>query len=321
MNAPGRSCPLHYRYAPESFRALPALTARTLVVAGGLYGNRFALRRLQAMLEPEALLMFNGDFHWFDADPAEYAAVGETVLAHCALRGNVETELAGEDGDAGCGCAYPDSVGDDEVERSNRILRRLRSAARAHPALTARQAALPMQRLVIVEGLRVGVVHGDAESLAGWSFAHDALRAHGSEGRLASLFERAGVDVFASSHTCLPALRTVVTGSGPRAVINNGAAGMPNFAGTRFGIATRISPDPAPAALRLYGTRLGRLHIDAIRVEYDHDAFVRRFLADWPEGSEAHLSYHRRIVKGPAFELDQASVSALAADVEGTCAQ
>jgi hypothetical protein len=51
-------------------------------------------------------LVFNGDFHWFDADPEVFARVQATVLAHEALRGNVETELARlGDIDAGCVCA------------------------------------------------------------------------------------------------------------------------------------------------------------------------------------------------------------------------
>ena len=45
-------------------------------------------------------LVFNGDFHWFDADPAAFARVQQQVLEHEALRGNVETELAVASGSA-----------------------------------------------------------------------------------------------------------------------------------------------------------------------------------------------------------------------------
>jgi hypothetical protein len=302
VSAPGRSCPLHYRYPAEVFRNLPALSTDTLYVAGGVYGNRAALDRLLALVEPRAALVFNGDFHWFDVDDDDFTAISEAALSHAALRGNVETELAGGDADAGCGCAYPASVSDAEVERSNRILLRLRETARRHEALTARLAALPMQRVAEVGPLRIGLVHGDAESLAGWGFAHDQLQAGADADRqLAALFSRAGVDVFASSHTCLPALHEVDTADGRRAVINNGATGMPNFRGTRFGVATRISLSPAPPALRLYGTRLRGVHVDAIRIDYDHDRFLRRFLSDWPQGSDAHRSYFGRIIEGPDF--------------------
>ena len=62
-----------------------------------------------------ARLVFNGDFHWFGADPEIFARAQRQVLAHTALRGNVETELTAEpvatDEDAGCGCACPDWIG------------------------------------------------------------------------------------------------------------------------------------------------------------------------------------------------------------------
>ena len=43
---PGRSCPLHYRYAPTSLDRAPEVHARTLYVVGGLYGNDLALDAL-----------------------------------------------------------------------------------------------------------------------------------------------------------------------------------------------------------------------------------------------------------------------------------
>ena len=51
-----------------------------------------------------------------------------SLLAHHAIRGNVEAELASDE-DAGCGCAHPDYVGDDVVDRSNQIMTRLRATA------------------------------------------------------------------------------------------------------------------------------------------------------------------------------------------------
>lgn len=44
----------------------------------------------------------------------------------------------------------------------------------------------------------------------------------------AAAFAEASVDVFASTHTCLPALCRF--DGDEKVVINNGAAGMPNFA-------------------------------------------------------------------------------------------
>src|ERR1700704_3724535 len=126
---PGRSCPRHYRYSPAVFSRAADLKAQSLYIVGGLYGNPFALGAVLAMARRGgAALVFHADFKWFNVDPAEFEGVNETALRHAALRGNVETEIAGEDSGAGCGCAYPEWVGDAEVEASNEILRRLRGA-------------------------------------------------------------------------------------------------------------------------------------------------------------------------------------------------
>ena len=105
---PGRSCPRHYRYPPAVFARAADLKAQSLYVVGGLYGNRFALDAVLDLARREgATLVFNGDFNWFNVDPAEFEDVNRTVLEHAALRGNVETEISGEDSGAGCGCEEP----------------------------------------------------------------------------------------------------------------------------------------------------------------------------------------------------------------------
>jgi hypothetical protein len=296
---PGRSCPLGYRYGARSLAGPAALRADTLYVAGGLYGNREALERLLELYagEPgDKALVFNGDFHWFDVDAQDFRRVTESVLAHAALRGNVETELATPASGAGCGCSYPDWVGDADVERSNRILERLRRTAVGFPALLRRLASLPMHVVAEVGAERVAIVHGDAHSLAGWDFSQERLRTPAGRDAAAAALDAANARVIASSHTCLPVLQTFEAGG---ALINNGAAGMPNFRGTRFGLASRISVRRARKAL--YGVRAGRLHVDALAIDYDGAAWERRFLAQWPPGSDAHLSYHARIARGPDY--------------------
>ncbi len=306
MNKPGRFCPLHYRYDPAVFARAAELNADTLFIAGGLYGNESALDALQRLLEPQATLVFNGDFNWFNVDAEWFANLNKEVLQHVALRGNVETELGNVDGGAGCGCNYPESVDDSEVERAEAIMARLRQVAAHFPELRARLAALPMHLVAQVGDLRVAIVHGDAHSLAGWDFAHDQLHQAPDATLVNELFTQAGVDVFASSHTCLPALRTLRHSNREYAVINNGAAGMPNFSGSRFGIATRISIHPCPPTIRLYGSRIGRVFVDAVTVHYDHRAFVDHFLSNWPAGSAAHQSYYSRITNGPVFTPEMA---------------
>jgi hypothetical protein len=298
--APGRDCPLSYRYAPDAFHGAPALAADTLWIAGGLYGNCHAL---QALLEAYAAepgakaLVFNGDFHWFDADPGEFARIDQAVLGHRAMRGNVETEIAAPGEGAGCGCGYPDWVRDETVECSNRIIERLRDGARRSGRDLSKLAALPMHLVAEVGGERIGIVHGDAESLAGWNFSQEVLAtaagAAGAERQIA----RSGLRGFASSHSCLPVLQRF---PGERFLVNNGAAGMPNFRGERYGIATRISVRPHGGAL--YGARSDGLYVEAIALRYDVAAWERRFLELWPAGTAAHRSYFERIVSGPAFE-------------------
>jgi hypothetical protein len=301
---PGRSCPISYRYGPRALAVPAALQVQSLWVAGGLYGNPFALQALIDNYEREPgskALVFNGDFHWFDADAAEFEALNDAVLSFHATRGNVETELFDPNDGAGCGCAYPEWVEEGTVERSNRIIERLRQAARSVPDALARLADLPMHMRVDVGDTRIAVVHGDADSLAGWGFSQEALAT--SAGRAAALraFSLAGVEVFASSHTCLPVLQSF---SPHRVVINNGAAGMPNFNGALFGLATRIALTAGKEVV--YRTRVGEAFVEAVPLHYDTGAWERHFIARWPPDSDAHASYYRRIASGPDYAAERA---------------
>ena len=131
MDPRGRSCPLAYRYQPEALAGPAQLEAETLYVVGGLYGNLAALRAVLERADREpggpATVAFNGDFHWLDVDPQEFEAISAMVMDHHATMGNVEAELAsqGSGEDAGCGCAYPDYISDEVVDRSNQIMTRL----------------------------------------------------------------------------------------------------------------------------------------------------------------------------------------------------
>ena len=316
--APGRSCPLHYRYDPADFATARAQECEVLYVVGGLYGNEPALDQVLALFDRERgrkRLFFNGDFHWFDTDPDAFERLDRRVLAHDALRGNVETELAdaAADDSAGCGCAYPAWVSDGVVARSNRILQRLRETARGFPDLTRRLRALPMWARVDVGDVRLAIVHGDAESLAGWGFAQEHLQDAAHRARVRRWFDAARVDAFACSHTCLPVFQRLPMAGRMRApvVLNNGAAGMPNFRGDGAGLLTRIAlrPFDGAASVRRHGLRLGAVHVDALAVDSASPAWRAQFLRQWPPGSEAHDSYWQRICDGPAFEPAQALVT------------
>jgi hypothetical protein len=305
----GRMCPVDYRYSASAFNRPAELEAEVLYVVGGLYGNLAALDAIEALAATECTppaIVLNGDFHWFDAEPTWFATIETRAARHHAIRGNVETEVAraGDIG-AGCGCAYPPDVDDGMVTRSNAILRELRDTASALPGVTERLRRLPMHLVARVGGLRIGVVHGDATSLAGWGFAHDALDRRSALPWLDDIHRTSGVDAFASTHTCLAALRDVVLPSGRLTIVNNGAAGMPNFLGTRFGLISRISARPAPRPA-LYGIVRHNVHIDAIAIDYDTKAFAGAFVSRWPEGSPARASYWRRIVSGPDHAIGAA---------------
>lgn len=300
----GRICPLRYRYGAEAIARLPAIEVETLYVVGGLYGNLPALDAIEAMAAKEpgpVTIIFNGDFNWFNVDDSGFAEINRRVLAHHAILGNVEVEL-GADGDAaGCGCAYPAHVDSAVVERSNRIHSRLKATAARHPDILAALEKLPMIASFIVGGQRIGVVHGDADALAGWSFDAAALAAPDNQAWISNAFRRAEVDVFASTHTCLPALCRFEQGL----VANNGAAGMPNFSNEHYGLLTRISIHP-PTGEVLYGEIQQGTHIHAVPVRYDHTAWVAGFLANWPAESDAWLSYFQRIQSGPAYHVEAA---------------
>jgi hypothetical protein len=281
-------------------------------VVGGLYGNPAALDALHELAAGEpgpVTLVFNGDFNWFNTDAATFAAINERVLQHgnMALRGNVETEIAGDDGAAGCGCAYPAWVSDAEVACSNDILAMLRATARAFPALRGRLAALPMHLVAEVGGVRAAIVHGDAHTLAGWDFAQEALDDAAHRARVARQFAAADARIFASSHTCLPVALDFATPRGQCALFNNGAAGMPNFHGTHHGVITRIATRAARHIQPLYACRIEAVFVEALPLHYDHARWLDEFLGQWPQGSPAHASYFQRIRQGPAYRLAQAA--------------
>jgi predicted phosphodiesterase len=294
---PGRSCPLSYRYSPKVFDRPAEWAAETIYVIGGLYGNLEALDAIEHMAATETVpprLVFNGDFHWFDAQADWFAELDRRVHRHTALRGNVETELASADDKAGCGCAYPESVDKADVERSNNILARLKQVAQNAKHL----GSLPMHAVASVGGTRIAVVHGDAESLAGWRFDGAAMDVPENQAWLSDVFAQSKVDVFASSHTCTPALRNV---SGCGVVVNNGSAGMASLAGATHGIITRVSTHAAPISLPvLHGAQHAGVHVDAVAVYFDDTRWQQRFLTAWPAGSDAHISYWNRICHGPS---------------------
>jgi len=81
-----------------------------------------------------------------------------------------------------------------------------------------------MHAVLDVAGVRVGVVHGDMESLAGWGYSEAALATAAGLAQLRDHLDVAHVRVVASSHTCLPVALTLDAETGRCVFINNGAA-------------------------------------------------------------------------------------------------
>jgi hypothetical protein len=245
-------------------------------------------------------LVFNGDFHWFDTDPALFARVNDTVLAHDALRGNVETELADPDADPTTpAAAAPTRTGWATAWSSaaTASCSALRHTAQAVPGAQGRLAALPMHRRIDVGPLRVAIVHGDATSLAGWGFAQEHLQDSAHRDIVRGWFEQAQVDAFACSHTCAPVFTELPVAGRARAplVLNNGAAGMPNLRGDTAGLLTRIALRPFTGRERRHGLERDGVFIEAIAIEGDHPAWLAAFRQMWPSGSDAELSYGARL--------------------------
>ena len=289
----GRDCPLDYRLARDAFNGEPLFECQVLYVAGGLYGNRQALAAVQRRLaaEPNARVVFNGDAHWFDRDPQIFQQIEQGISAHLALRGNVETELGrADDSGAGCGCAYPMTVEEAVVERSNAIQQELNRTVQGLPGMDERLAIRPSTALVSVAGQRVAISHGDEQSLAGWSCSRESLSEAARQQQLNAWFATHNVTVLATSHTCSAVALNLEHG----ALINNGAAGLPNFAGGRYGLLSRIATTPHPAAL--YRCQRDGLFIEALPLNYNHDAFLADFDRQWPAHSPAALSYRSRVL-------------------------
>lgn len=307
----GRVCPADYRIDPAAFDGPPAHRCDVLYVVGGLYGNPFALAAIEELIAAEqgdVLAVFNGDVHWFDKTAENFAAIEDGIARHVPLVGNVEAELRRQvDVGVGCGCAYPDCTPDDAVSRSNRIHRLLSQVIDAHPELKARLEGRPATATVEVAGKKVAITHGDEQLIGGWACSRESLQDVLRQDELDRWMADHGVDVLATTHTCATAVLALARGI----VINNGAAGLPNFIGQHFGLAVRVATAPHPDAL--IRAHRGGLFVEAMPVRYDHDAFLAWFDDLWPAASPAALSYRGRIAEGPGDRVADALLGGFSA--------
>lgn len=293
-----RACPLDYRLPTDALNGVPAGRANCLYVVGGLYGNHFALDAIEmlATAETEPVeIVVNGDAHWLNARSDDVWALDRRIARYPAIKGNVEAELARGAESAGCGCSYPPYTDPGIIERSDAIMATLQRASQSLPSVSARCAALPLALVFAVGAARVGIVHGDTMSISGWAFARENLDSPDQRASLREMLSVCDVDILTSTHTGRPAMRELGTGSRPRLLANNGAAGIGHFPGKPCGIITRIATYPAPFAT-LYGSDIDDVYIEAVAVRFKQKRVLTWFDAIWPSGSPAAIDYRPRLI-------------------------
>lgn len=348
----GRNCPLSYRYKIEEFEVSPII-ASTIYVIGGLYGNVPSLEKILEMkiqeekiLNSKVDLIFNGDFNWFNIDDVSFQKINQTVFQYKAIKGNVEEELYNSikknrnliEPNVGCGCSYPEYVGDKTVQRSNEIIKILKETSRKPQNINLTQSFGNLSKYLLIQlqkgdttnpenYSRIGILHGDTESLSGWKFSVEVMEPLDfqlrksfevpsdmitSQEYILKQFQKLKVDALAVTHTCLPFSQDFYDSVNLKryVIVNNGSSGMPNFANTSFGLLSRISLFPLPTSSSslksLYSYQTSNLYFDSLIIEYDSSQFIKQFLSNWSSNSPAYLSYFGRIQSGPNFQIHQA---------------
>lgn len=310
----GRVCPADYHIDDQAFSGDAEYVCDVLYVVGGLYGNPFALEAIDQLIaderaraaeagtaDIEIATVFNGDMHWFDKTAENFVSIEKAAAKYTLLIGNVEAELRRESPiGVGCGCAYPACVDDETVARSNKIHSMLFDELSDRPELKELLEGRPSTTTVAVAGRKVGITHGDEHMVGGWNCSREELSEPERQRKLDAFLAENDLDALATTHTCSAAAIALDHGL----VINNGAAGLPNFAGQHFGLVIRIAETPHPDAL--FGAQRDGLFVEVVPVRYDQDSFVKWFDELWPEGSPAEISYRRRIVSGPADCVEEA---------------
>ena len=297
--------PASYRYPPRVFDRAPEIVADTLYVVGRALRQRRGARRVLALARASAPAhaRLQRRLPLVRRGAGRFRARRREALAHPALRGNVETEIAGEDSGAGCGCAYPagrERRGRDRAPtrsssgcarpraRSRQLRERSGRAADAPRRARGRRARGHRARRCGV-ARRLGLRAGPARRPAPRALDRERVPR-----RAASTCSRA------ATPACRPAARSIRGGG---VVINNGAAGMPNFDGDP--VRRRHAHLQRPArrgALRHDGSR--RSSSRRSPSSYDTAAGCALPRA-WPEGSPG-TPYFRRIAHGPGFARTRA---------------
>jgi hypothetical protein len=233
------------------------------------------------------------------------------------------------------------------MKRSNSIVARLVNTARkCDYRYIDWMNRLPLYLNIELQGESITILHGDADSLSGWKFAAEAIE-HMDETlqpsseqeqeqeqvrvrvnecssqlhqidittkkELQTYFHQLNTSIVACTHTCLPVATTIPLKANKTGIlINNGAAGMPNFKNMKAGVITRIASEahgPPPGDSSLYkSVAVNGLRVDAMSVNYDWHAWLKDFQEPdaWPPRTAAYDNYWNRIQNGPDYAIHQA---------------
>ncbi|NLK66401.1 MAG: calcineurin phosphoesterase [Campylobacteraceae bacterium] len=277
-----QSCDISYKV---EFSDSAEIKCDEIWIAGGVYGNIFAIEKLNE-LAGDSTIVYNGDLHWFDANPAYFNQVEELTKNSIKLNGNVELELARESDKFGCGCNYPEWEEEIVVKNAELIHQRLKSMDADFSIFKDRGTALFAEVL----GLKVAITHGDEKMLNGWGFDHEVLAKDERIDEIKEWFFKTKFDIIATTHTCKAAVMKL----GNNAFINNGSTGMPNFSEFITGLVTRIGKEPHKNAL--YSTKIKDAYVELVMLRYDRKKFLNYLDEIWEEGSPAQISYRERIL-------------------------
>lgn len=326
-NNPGRFCPTDYSIDSRTWQQDAQIKCDVLYVVGGLYGNPFALAALNKLASAEnpnkkTVVIFNGDAHWFDKTAENFEIIENGIngtspksaknATYIPLVGNVEAELRRVNTiGAGCGCAYPPCVSDESVARSNAIHEMMFEALLERPELKERLVNRAATAKVSVAGINVGITHGDEKLIGGWECSREEMRTKARQEELNNFLITNNIDVFATTHTCATAAIRLQNGY----VINNGAAGLPNFKGNNYGLCVRVScaNNPSPSTLAsqvIFDTRIKDAVVQAVSLPWNTDEYLNWFDALWEAGSPAEISYRGRIKSGTGDVLSDAILQA-----------
>lgn len=253
-------------------------------VAGGVYGNIFAIKKLNEMAD-KGNIIYNGDLHWFDADLKAFNDVESNTQNAVKLNGNVEIELKRAE-NLGCGCDYPEYENEVIVKNAELIHARLKSICADFSIFNDRGTSL----VANVGSAKIAITHGDEKRLNGWGFDHESFANKIRQDEVAEWFKQTKFDILATSHTC----KALVINNKNFVVLNNGSAGMPNFSEFAVGLVGRISTTAHEKAL--YRSRIKDVYVELVMLRYDKSEFIKYFERIWSDDSPASISYKARIL-------------------------